>query len=685
MITGKEFADCFRDYRKLSECVRTHSVEEIFESVSVNTGVEKEVLAGYPIGCVTKGENNTGVGYYTALSELKRDIEYYDWVYDRLYDTESKRVFRLLVAFRFFPDKRFIAAAYDGKNPQYFDTDFVKCDRNEVFVDCGGYIGDTVLSYKNVYSDYKKCYIYEPSTDNLKQLNENLKDCHDIIVRHAGVGEKNELVSFKQNGSSGTFRNQNENEGSEVTSIVSLDEDIKEPVTFIKMDVEGFEIPAIIGAKKHIINDKPKLAICLYHVLTDIWEIPKLIDSLLPDHRFYIRHYMENENWETVLYAIPPEPKQVSNLLKTAVTIYPFPEGTWMNVELIKDCGTIPYLLHKNHGMDVAMVGANKDDGFYPYASLVEGMKLIPLPGSDFETKLEYLTQNAKDIDLLILRGGHDINAVMAKVYKSNNPNGLIYCGLDANSGWMDRIEWYNKDYKWFIDNCDVLATSCTAMAQHLTKKWHRKVDVLTNGFYDFFKTNIDNNKFEDRENVILTVARLGIKQKATDLLLEAFALISPEIPGWTLRLAGPVAEEFMPFREKFFAEHPELKERILFLGEITDRKKLAKEYKKAKIFALPSAWEGGTPNAAAEALYSGCVMAVTRIDAWEDCIGKGKCGAVADTGDTKGFAEVLKDLCLNSDLKTMSENAREYAKEMFNMEKNVLWLFDRLKERTVK
>ena len=204
-------------------------------------------------------------------------------------------------------------------------------------------------------------------------------------------------------------------------------------------------------------------------------------------------------------------------------------------------------------------------------------------------------------------------------------------------------------------------------------------------GFMIFFKTNIDNNKFEDRENVILTVARLGIEQKATDLLLEAFALIAQEIPGWTLRLAGPVAEEFMPFRESFFAEHPKLKERILFLGEITDRKELAKEYKRAKIFALPSAWEGGNPNVVAEALYSGCVTAVTRFDAWEDCIGKGKCGAVADTGDTKGFAEVLKNLCLNSDLKTMSENAREYAKEMFNMEKNVLWLFARLKERTVK
>ena len=77
--------------------------------------------------------------------------------------------------------------------------------------------------------------------------------------------------------------------------------------------------------------------------------------------------------------------------------------------------------------------------------------------------------------------------------------------------------------------------------------------------------------------------------------------------------------------------------------------------------------------------------MAVTKFDAWEDCIGKGVCGAAAAVGDVEGYASVLKGLCLNTGLEDMSQNAREYAKEMFNMEKNVLWLFNRLKERTVR
>lgn len=89
--------------------------------------------------------------------------------------------------------------------------------------------------------------------------------------------------------------------------MISLDEDIKEKVTYIKMDVEGFEVPAILGARQHIKNDTPKLAVCVYHIISDIWEVPRLIHNIYSGYRFYVRHYMEHQNWETVLYAVPKD------------------------------------------------------------------------------------------------------------------------------------------------------------------------------------------------------------------------------------------------------------------------------------------------------------------------------------------------------------------------------------------
>lgn len=77
----------------------------------------------------------------------------------------------------------------------------------------------------------------------------------------------------------------------------------EEAITFIKMDIEGAELQALKGAKRTIFRNKPKLAICIYHNDSDIYRIPAYILSIVPEYRFYIRHYNSNA-WETVLYAI---------------------------------------------------------------------------------------------------------------------------------------------------------------------------------------------------------------------------------------------------------------------------------------------------------------------------------------------------------------------------------------------
>ena len=76
-----------------------------------------------------------------------------------------------------------------------------------------------------------------------------------------------------------------------------------ENVTFIKMDIDGAELDALKGAKAIIQKNKPKLAISIYHKPEDIIEIPLLLHEILPEYKFYIRHY-SIYSVETVLYAI---------------------------------------------------------------------------------------------------------------------------------------------------------------------------------------------------------------------------------------------------------------------------------------------------------------------------------------------------------------------------------------------
>jgi hypothetical protein len=74
-------------------------------------------------------------------------------------------------------------------------------------------------------------------------------------------------------------------------------------VTFIKMDIEGAELNALIGSRNTIVKNKPILAISIYHKKKDIFEIINYILSLNLNYKFYLRHYSLGKS-ETILYAI---------------------------------------------------------------------------------------------------------------------------------------------------------------------------------------------------------------------------------------------------------------------------------------------------------------------------------------------------------------------------------------------
>jgi hypothetical protein len=76
--------------------------------------------------------------------------------------------------------------------------------------------------------------------------------------------------------------------------------------TFIKYDLEGAERAALLGAAATIRQWRPKLAISVYHLADDLWELPALIKDMTPGYRYFLRHY-SFLSFETVFYAIPEE------------------------------------------------------------------------------------------------------------------------------------------------------------------------------------------------------------------------------------------------------------------------------------------------------------------------------------------------------------------------------------------
>jgi FkbM family methyltransferase len=56
-------------------------------------------------------------------------------------------------------------------------------------------------------------------------------------------------------------------------------------VDFIKMDIEGAEQKAIVGARNTIAKFRPRMALCIYHIKGDDTMVPKLVHDAVPDYK----------------------------------------------------------------------------------------------------------------------------------------------------------------------------------------------------------------------------------------------------------------------------------------------------------------------------------------------------------------------------------------------------------------
>lgn len=187
------------------------------------------------------------------------------------------------------------------RGKQYFDVLFPQED--EVYVDAGTFDGKTVLDFCEWSNgNYKKIYVFEPMGDMCEVIRKKLeeKKISGVDILNNAAWDKNEEIHFTEDGS-GSCINSN---GEVAVQGLDIDSAVKdEKVTFIKMDVEGSELKALQGAKNTIINNRPRLAICIYHKPIDVIEIASYILELVPEYKFYIRHYTSHM-WETVLYAV---------------------------------------------------------------------------------------------------------------------------------------------------------------------------------------------------------------------------------------------------------------------------------------------------------------------------------------------------------------------------------------------
>lgn len=238
---------------------------------------------------------------------LSCHIDDFVWLYNKLSDYSSKHLlFSILNNFVNYDFKN-LGDSIKRVGKHYFDFDILPKCENEVFVDLGAYTGDTVLDFLNCYSIdcYNKIYCYEITPSVFEILKKNLSPYKNIVFNNKAASNENGFISVNDN-LIDKSANTTICDGSVKIKSVCIDEDIKEKITIIKMDIEGDEEKALVGCKNHIKDDSPVLMISIYHNNDHYWKIPKLIYKFNKKYNFYLRNFGgELYPTEIVLYAIP--------------------------------------------------------------------------------------------------------------------------------------------------------------------------------------------------------------------------------------------------------------------------------------------------------------------------------------------------------------------------------------------
>lgn len=354
---------------------------------------------------------------------------------------------------------------------------------------------------------------------------------------------------------------------------------------------------------------------------------------------------------------------------RTFVTLFP----SCRNIELVKDVGMIPYMLQCKYGYISSVACYDNDQEYFYLKNEVQGLSLDFIKKVTGITLIDmacYLWKNSFKIDVLNLYHFKIRNIPLSIVYKRRNKKGKIYLKLDVDLRGLQSI----KKESWLriflrrknIELADYVSAESRLMCREIESIFNKKIYYIPDGFL----SDVTNEVSLKKEDIILTVGRLGTEQKATEILMEAFRRTAAS-HSWTLMLVGGVESAFIKYCNKFFLDYPEMKERIYFEGKINDRMQLANYYKKAKVFALPSRWES-FGIVLAEALSYGCFLITTEaVPSAPDLTKDGEYGRVISHAEVEKLSEVIQIVCNNyNDLGIDIEKISRYAYDNFEWNK---------------
>jgi L-malate glycosyltransferase len=364
-----------------------------------------------------------------------------------------------------------------------------------------------------------------------------------------------------------------------------------------------------------------------------------------------------------------------------------FPDAE--NVHLIKDVGMIAYKLHKLYNVEARLACFDNDNYTYQH-DIVKGIKIDIIEkkyNNYILDVINYLKNSAKKIDVLHVFHITLRTAIYIYVYKFFNRKGRVFLKLDCTERLIEVINSLSPIKRLFLNNLlhevDIIGAEQKRIYNELINllpKAAGRITYLPNGIDYQGTEQYRRADYFYKQDMILNVGRIGSPEKATEILLKAFAMIDGvEKTNWKLVLVGPIEESFNDTIDMFFKECPHIKEKVEFTGAVYNRERLNDLYMKAKIYCSSSKYESFGLSLLESASF-GNIIVSTKVGIANELV-EGGAGEVVKVDEVKDLSAALETFMNCENLKVLSEQMKDFCRKNYNWDEIVSSLYSKLTE----